>query len=69
MKKVPEISILDQDAEERRDCVRRKPGCCVRFPGGRGGERKITRGKQRKTDQNMIRSPERWKKGLGRRRK
>ena len=36
MKKVPEISILDQDAEERRDCVRRKPGCCVRFPGGRG---------------------------------
>ena len=36
VKKVPEISILDQDAEERRDCVRRKPGCCVRFPGGRG---------------------------------
>ena len=34
-----------------------------------GGERKITRGKKRKTDQNMIRSPERWKKGLGRRRK
>jgi hypothetical protein len=36
VKKVPEISILDQDAEERRDCVRRKPGCCVRFSGGRG---------------------------------
>ena len=52
VKKVPEISILDQDAEERRDCVRRKPGCCVRFPGGRGVREKyweVKNGKPAKT--------------------